>query len=433
MNVAIIGSGGREHALSIAVSKSKKLEKLYILPGNPGTSTLGTNVKIDLNDNHSIINFCKEKFIDLVIIGPEQPLINGLADELQLNQINVFGPSQDAARLEGEKSFAKKLMKESDIPTAAFEVFNKENYNNAIKYLDTIDYPIVIKADGIAAGKGVIIAENYFEAKNAIDDCFIKTVFGNAGEKIVIEEFMTGQEASVFAITDGYDFVLLPPAQDHKRILDDDKGKNTGGMGAFAPTPFVNEKMLDIISQKIIKPTLDVMNKIGNTYQGCLYCGLMLTKNGPKVVEFNCRFGDPETQVVLPLLDGDILELFYSAASGRINKNSVWYNGGSSVCVVLSSKGYPDKYEKDKEIFGLNKKFNDNIIVYHAGTKEINKRFYTNGGRVLGVTSVLKENNLHLAKQICYEAITNLSFDGIYFRKDIGDKAIKFNKQTNPN
>lgn len=425
MNVAIIGSGAREHALAFAISKSKLLTNLFILPGNPGTSKLGKNISIDISNFSLIIDFCKENFIDLVVVGPEQPLIEGLADELISHQIKVFGPTKKAARLEGEKSFTKKLMKDNGIPTASYEIFYKENYEAALSYLEKSKYPIVIKADGIAAGKGVIIAENFFEAKQAVENCFIHNAFGSAGNKIVIEEFMNGQEASIFAITDGDDFILLPAAQDHKRIFDGDKGKNTGGMGAYSPTPFVNKKMLEEISAKIINPTLKAMKDQSAKYSGCLYCGLMLTEDGPKVVEFNCRFGDPETQVVLPLLDGDLLELLISSASGQINKNAVWYNGGSSVCVVLASKGYPDQYVKGKEIYGLENVENENIIVYHAGTTYKNGKILTSGGRVLGVTSVIKENNLTIAKQTCYEAVNKINFEGMQYRKDISDKALQ--------
>ncbi|MBS3945108.1 MAG: phosphoribosylamine--glycine ligase [Melioribacter sp.] len=429
MNVVIIGSGGREHALALSVSKSKLLNKLFIIPGNPGTGKIGINILIDVNDSWGILNFCLSNSIDLVIVGPEQPLIEGISDILSKNGIKVFGPSKEAARLEGEKSFAKDLMKEYGIPTAAYEIFYKDDYEKSLTYLQNIKYPVVIKANGIAAGKGVVIAENYQSAKNAVDDCFLKHSFGNAGDKIVIEEFMTGQEASIFAITDGLDFILLPAAQDHKRIFDGDKGKNTGGMGAYAPTPFVDEEILFQISQKIVIPTLKAMRDKSANYSGCLYCGLMLTDEGPKVVEFNCRFGDPETQVVLPLLDGDLLELLITTANVKINKNSVWYNGGSSACVVAASAGYPDKYEKGKVISGIDIAENDELLVYHAGTSIKNGELVTNGGRVLGITSVIKENNLKLAKQKCYDAISKIHFDGMQFRKDICDKAL--NKNSN--
>ncbi len=424
MKVAVIGSGGREHALSLKISQSPLLEQLFIIPGNPGTKKLGSNILLDLDKNDEIVDFCQKKEIDLVVVGPEKPLINGLANALRSNGIKVFGPDKNAARIEGEKSFAKKLMQDFNIPTASFKTFTKNEYEDALKFLANSTFPTVIKADGIAAGKGVIIAENFEEAKAAIDDCFLHSTLGPAGHKVVIEEFMSGQEASVFAITDGKEFVVLPAAQDHKRIGEGDTGKNTGGMGAYAPTPFVDDKMMKIIVNTIIKPTLEAMNKTGNKYVGCLYCGLMLTQEGPKVVEFNCRFGDPETQAVLPLLQGDFLKLLYTAASGNIDKNAVSYNGGSSVCVVAASAGYPDSYEKGKKIRGLD--IDDpQIIVYHAGTKEENGDIFTNGGRVLNVTSFINENNLTKAKQKAYEGLSKIYFDGIYYRKDIADKALK--------
>lgn len=425
MRIVLIGSGGREHALADKIAESKSCSKLYILPGNPGTKQVGENILIDQDDHKGIINFCLEQKIDLVIIGPEKPLIDGLSNKLLEKGIKVFGPSLKAARIEGEKSFAKNLMKEFKIPTADFEVFNKENYDNALIYLHKVGYPIVIKADGIAAGKGVIIAESFEDAKEALKVCFVNSSFGSAGDKVVIEEFMSGQEASVFAVTDGFDFVLLPVAQDHKRIFDGDKGKNTGGMGAYAPTPFVNEQNIEMISEEIIKPVLKSLNEKGCPYVGCLYCGLMLTSQGPKVVEFNCRFGDPETQVVLPLLDGDFVELLYSAATGKINKEAIKYNGGTSVSVVVASKGYPDKYEKGFEIHGL-EHVSKNVKVYHAGTKEVNGRILTNGGRVLGVTSFTEKIDLIEAKIIAYDAITKIHFDGMFYRKDISDKAIHY-------
>jgi phosphoribosylamine---glycine ligase len=424
MKVVLIGSGGREHALAEKISESTQLEKLFILPGNPGTKKLGTNILINPDDLNIVVNFCLEQSIDLVVIGPEKPLTSGLADQLLAKGIKVFGPTKKAARIEGEKSCAKKIMKEYSIPTAKFEVFDKNNYDDAIKYLHNISYPTVIKADGIAAGKGVIIAEDFDDAREAIKECLINSSFGSAGDKVLIEEFMTGQEASIFAITDGTNFILLPAAQDHKRIFDGDRGKNTGGMGAYAPTPFVNKNDLERISEEIIEPTLRAMKEKGMPFIGCLYCGVMLTADGPKVVEFNCRFGDPETQVVLPLLEGDFLSLLYSAANGNLKKDAVKYNGKASVCVVASSGGYPDKYEKGYEIHGLDI-IQNNVKVYHAGTKEINGKYFTDGGRVLNITSVSQENNLNDAKKIVYQALTKINFDEIYFRKDISDKALK--------
>lgn len=425
MKVALIGSGGREHALALKISQSPQLKELFIIPGNPGTKNLGKNINLDINDLDEIVKFCTDKKVDLVVVGPEKPLTDGLADKLIDAGIKVFGPKKSAAKIEGEKSFAKDLMKEFGIPTAYYKVFIKEQHEEAIEYLKKINYPTVIKADGLAAGKGVLICNTLEEAQSALNECFLRSAFGKAGDKIVVEEFMTGQEASVFAVTDGVDFVLLPPAQDHKRIGDGDTGKNTGGMGAYAPTPFVDGHMMNLIAEKIVKPTINALNVKGCKYIGCLYCGLMLTDEGPKVVEFNCRFGDPETQVVLPLLDGDFLELLYSASSGALNKNAVWYNNGSSVCVVAASKGYPDSYEKWKEITGLDLINDEEIIIYHAGTSEKDGKIFTNGGRVLSITSILKENNLIKAKEKAYSALSKIYFDGIYYRKDISDKALK--------
>ncbi|AFN75671.1 phosphoribosylamine/glycine ligase [Melioribacter roseus P3M-2] len=424
MKVAVIGAGGREHALALKISRSPLLEELFIIPGNPGTKKLGSNIQLNPDNNDEIVEFCLAQKIELAVVGPEKPLTNGLADALRSKGIKVFGPDKNAARIEGEKSFAKKLMQDFNIPTADFKVFAKDQYRDALEYLENSTFPAVIKADGIAAGKGVVIADNFEEAKAAVDDCFLNSAFGSAGDKVVIEEFMTGQEASVFAITDGKDYVVLPAAQDHKRIGEGDTGKNTGGMGAYAPTPFVDDDMMKKIEDEIIKPTIDAMRETGNEYIGCLYCGLMLTPDGPKVVEYNCRFGDPETQAVLPLLQGDFLKLLYTAASGAIDKSAVSYTGGSSVCVVAASKGYPGPYEKGKEIRGLDIE-DPQIIVYHAGTIEKEGRIYTNGGRVLNITSVINENSLIKAKQKAYEGLTKIFFDGIYYRKDIADKALK--------
>jgi phosphoribosylamine--glycine ligase len=318
-------------------------------------------------------------------------------------------------------------MKEYKIPTASFDVFDKANYDNAITYLHKVSYPVVIKADGIAAGKGVIIAETFDDAREAVKECLVNSSFGTAGDKIVIEEFMTGQEASIFAITDGTEFILLPAAQDYKKIYDSDKGKNTGGMGAYAPTPFVDAMDLEIISDEIIKPTLKAMKEKGIPFIGCLYCGLMMTEDGPKVVEFNCRFGDPETQVILPLLEGDFVDLLFSAANHKLKKDTVQYNGGASVCVVAASGGYPDKFVKGFEIHGLNN-ISSNVKIFHAGTKEVDGKILTNGGRVLNITSFTEKNDLKEAKKIAYESLSKINFDGMHYRKDISDKAFNKNK-----
>ncbi|MDP4117256.1 MAG: phosphoribosylamine--glycine ligase, partial [Bacteroidota bacterium] len=403
--------------------ESSRLSKLFISPGNPGTSSLGENVRINLNDHKSLINFCKTEKIELVVVGPEIPLVAGVADILRAAGIKVFGPSAGAAAIEGEKSFAKNLMRKYNIPTAAFIEFTDEQTVETLEYLRNTVYPLVIKADGLAAGKGVVICNNYSEAETAVIEIFNSKIFGSAGRKIVIEEFMTGEEASIFAVTDGKDFICLPAAQDHKRAGDNDTGKNTGGMGAYAPAALITDELLTEIETKIIAPVIDAMKLEGVSFCGCLYCGLMITSEGPKVVEFNCRFGDPETQVVLPLLKGDFLELLYSAAQGKLNKNAVTYNGGAAVCVILASKGYPDEYLKGYEIHGLNK-IPKGTIAYHSGTIQNDKKIFTNGGRVLGITAITENNDLKAAQKNAYEAVSLISYDNIYFRSDIAGKGI---------
>ena len=424
MNVSIIGSGGREHALALKIKESSLLDKLYILPGNPGTRFLGENVDIHPSEQNRILEFCKEKEIDLVVIGPEQPLVEGLANILRENQIIVFGPNKEAAQIESSKYFAKKVMKESGVPTAKYLPFTSNMLGPAKEYVKNKKYPCVIKADGLAAGKGVFICNNSSEAEEALNLIFHDKVFGESGEKVLVEEYLTGEEISVFAICDGNEFVCLPASQDHKRIGDNDTGKNTGGMGAYAPVPIVTPKMFEEIKNRIFFPVIQNLNKRNAGFIGCMYAGLIITDEGPKVIEFNCRFGDPETQVVLPLIKGDFLHLLYTASRGNIDKTVVEYNGGSSICVVAASNGYPDSYQKGFEIKGLNELPAD-IIVYHAGTKEENGKILTNGGRVLGVTSVLPDFNLMLAKQKVYKAIEQIHFNNIYFRKDISDKALK--------
>ena len=424
MKVAVIGSGGREHALALKISESRMLGKLYIIPGNPGTSLIGENVSIDILNNTEILNFCNEKEIDLVVVGPEQPLVNGLADKLRAGGILVFGPDSAASEIEAYKTFAKHIMLSAGVPTAKYLEFNTSMYNHLQEFIKQKKYPCVIKADGLAAGKGVVICNNAEEAEAALKAFFIDRIFGASGDKILIEEFLEGEEASVFAITDGTNFICLPASQDHKRIGDNDTGKNTGGMGAYAPAPAVTNQMLNEISVKIIAPTLKALKAEGRPFIGCLYAGLILTSKGIKVIEFNCRFGDPETQAVIPLLKGDFLKLLYSAAEGKLDKNSVLYNGGSAVCVVAASAGYPGQYKKGLEIFGLDE-IPENTIVFHAGTKEDNGKLLTNGGRVLGVTSVLEENDLQKAKNLAYKAMEKIHFSNMYYRRDITDKALK--------
>ena len=424
MKVAVIGSGGREHALALKINESEMLKKLYIIPGNPGTAQIGENVNLDINNNAEILSFCNEKEVDLVVIGPEQQLVNGLADELRANDTLVFGPDSAASEIEEYKTFAKNLMLSADVPTAKYIEFKSSMYDHAKDFIQQKKYPCVIKADGLAAGKGVVICNNSEEAETALKSFFIDRIFGKSGDKILIEEFLEGEEASVFAITDGNNFICLPASQDHKRIGDNDTGKNTGGMGAYAPAPVITKQMLNEISVKVIAPTLQALKAQDRPFIGCLYAGLILTTDGIKVIEFNCRFGDPETQAVLPLLKGDFLKLLYSAAEGKLDVNSVSYNGGSAVCVVAASLGYPGQYQKGLEIFGLDE-LPENTIVFHAGTKENKGKILTNGGRVLGITSVLEENDLQKAKNLAYKAMDKIHFSNMYYRTDIGDKAIK--------
>lgn len=424
MNVVIIGSGGREHALALKIKESSDLNNLYVLPGNPGTRFLGENIDINSSDHTKVVEFCKEKKIDLVVIGPEQPLVEGLANVLRENKINVFGPSKEAAQIESSKYFAKQVMKEAGVPTAKYLSFTSNMLAPAKEYIRSKKYPCVIKADGLAAGKGVFVCYEPKEAEEALNLIFHDKVFGESGEKVLIEEFLVGEEVSVFAICDGNEFICLPAAQDHKRIGDNDTGKNTGGMGAYAPAPIVTPKMFEEIKNRILYPVIKTLNSRNSTFIGCLYAGLIITEEGIKVIEFNCRFGDPETQAVLPIVKGNFLQLLHSASLGKIDKAAVEYNGGSSVCVVAASGGYPDSFEKGFEITGLDEQL-VGILVYHAGTKEVNGKIITNGGRVLGVTSVLPDFNLMLAKDLAYKALSGIKFKNIYYRNDISDKAFK--------
>lgn len=423
MNVCLIGSGGREHALAYRIKKSKSLTNLFIITGNPGTKPVGTNISINTDNQNEVIEFCKINKIDLVVIGPEKQLVEGLADVLRQNGIKVFGPDKKAADIEAHKSFSKSLMKKYSIPTADYCEFNADEKESALSFLKKSNYPIVIKADGLAAGKGVLICNDFKEAEKAIENVFTEKIFGSAGSKVIIEEFMKGLEASIFAVTDGSDYLCLPAAQDHKRVGNGDTGKNTGGMGAYAPAPLITPELQNEINKKIIEPTLKALEAEGRKFIGCLYTGIMVTKEGPKVVEFNCRFGDPETQAVLPLVEGDFLSLLYSAADGKLDKNCVSFLNGASVCVVTASGGYPDEFEKGFEITGLDAIADPEIIVYHAGTKEVNGKIVTNGGRVLSVTSIINKNDLKAAKTKAYAAVDKIKYNKLYYRSDISDKA----------
>ncbi len=425
MNVLVIGSGGREHALSWKIKQSPKLQKLFVVPGNAGTEQIASNVSLDVTNHKAVIDFCRKEEIALVVVGPEVPLVQGIADSLRKAGVNVFGPSKQAALIEGEKSFAKDLMSEYGIPTAAYKVFYKSDKEKILDYLSKSNYPVVLKVSGLAAGKGVVICKNFDEAKETIHEVIEKGRFGEAAEKIVIEEFLEGEEASVFVITDGKEYFFLTPAQDHKRIYDNDEGPNTGGMGAYAPAPVVTPEVLKKVEIKIVVPVLNALQEKAGGFVGCLYVGLMIHENEPKVVEFNCRFGDPETQVVLPLVEGDFLEVLYSAAVGHLNKEAVKLKNATAVCVVAASAGYPGAYKKGFEITGLEEAEKEGALIFHAGTKAENGKILTNGGRVLCVTSVVENNDLTYCKEKSYEALAKTNFNGIYYRKDIADKGIK--------
>ena len=425
MNVLVIGSGGREHAIMWKVSQSPKLTKLYALPSNPGMAELAENVNgISVDDHVAVTSFCKDKQIDLVIIGPEAPLAAGLVDSLSAEGIRCFGPSQGAAQIEASKSFAKDFMARHNIPTATYATFS--NYDEAIGYLESIDYPIVIKASGLAAGKGVILPETDEEAKSTLEDILVKKVFGEAGVEVVIEERMTGQEVSLMAFTDGTSVVPMLPAQDHKRLLDGDKGLNTGGMGAYAPAPIFTPELMNEAVENVLKPAVNGMKSEGNPFVGVLYAGLMLTPNGIRTLEFNCRFGDPETQVVLPLLETDLIEIAAACADGNLANINIQWKNNAAVCVVLASKGYPEKVESGKVV--TIEKLPDDMVCFHAGTKTENGNLITSGGRVFGLTAWA--DNIKTAIHNVYANIGKISFEGVQYRTDIAGKALQPDLKT---
>ena len=420
MDVLVIGSGGREHAITWKVVQSPKAEKVFVLPGNPGTSQIATNVEGVSVDNHQdVIGFCKTNQVDLVIVGPEIPLADGLVDSLSDAGIRIFGPKQAAAQIEASKVFSKDFMARHNIPTARYVTFTR--IDEATRYLQSIDYPIVIKASGLAAGKGVILPETDDEAKSTLEDILVKKVFGEAGAEVVIEERMTGQEVSLMAFTDGTSVVPMLPAQDHKRLLDGDKGLNTGGMGAYAPAPIFTSAMMDEAIEKVLKPAVDGMRSEGNPFVGVLYAGLMLTPNGIRTLEFNCRFGDPETQVVLPLLETDLVKIAEACVDGRLSEVDVHWKNGAAVCVVLASKGYPEKPEKGQVVsFG---ELPQDTICFHAGTKQNEADVVTSGGRVFSLTAW--SSDIASAVQKVYANVDKVTFDGMQYRKDIAHRALE--------
>jgi phosphoribosylamine--glycine ligase len=426
MNILIIGSGGREHAIAWKLRQSQKVDKLYCAPGNTGIGEIAELVPVKADDLTGLLAFARTNKIDLTVVGPELPLTLGIVDMFVNEGLRVFGPSKLAAEIEGSKVYAKEFMRKYKIPTADFKTFDVTKRYDAERYIDEIPAPIVIKANGLAAGKGAVVCETKDKALEVLHEMMVQKVLGEAGEQVVIEEYMLGEEASLLIITDGLHFVTLPAAQDHKRILDGDRGKNTGGMGAYAPTPFVTEKDLERIQRSIIKPTLSGLRKEGRRYVGCLYFGLMLTQSGPKVVEFNCRFGDPETQAILPLVGGDFAYLLVSAVDGTLQNFKMKQVDKTAVCVVIASGGYPDKYETGKEILGLDGLAGlEDVTVFHAGTKLERGKVVTSGGRVLGVTAVGSQANFEATILRAYQGVSRITFDGAYYRSDIGAKALR--------
>ena len=421
MNILLLGSGGREHSLVKSLYESSKNKKIFCAPGNPGIEEFAKLININISNNNEVLELCIAKKIGLVVIGPEIPLVNGLADFLLKNNILVFGPRKKAAQLEGSKKFTKEICKKYDIPTAKFKTFDDET--SALEYLKEQLFPIVIKADGLAAGKGVIIAESYKEAEKAVKEIF-SGLFNDAGKEIVIEEFLIGEEVSYFIIADEDDFIELTSAQDHKRIGVGDTGPNTGGMGAYSPAPLMNRELKEITVNKIIKPTLKAMKDLGCPYTGILYAGLMITKEGPKLIEYNVRFGDPECQVILPRLKSDLLSLIISSCKNSLKKQTVEWDDRFALTIVMASKGYPNDYKTGYEINGIKKASNQrDIYIYHAGTKKVNDITQTNGGRVLNITSLGK--TVKEANKSALSAVNMINWDGSYYRNDIGWRAIK--------
>lgn len=420
MNILVVGGGGREHAIIKKLKENKRVSKIFAAPGNGGIAKDAKCVDIGAKEIDKICEFAVSNKIDFAVVAPDDPLVLGAVDALNAKGIKCFGPKKDAAIIEGSKIFSKNLMKKYNIPTAEYEVFS--NPEDALKYLETAKIPTVIKADGLALGKGVVIANTRDEAKNAVKSMMEDKIFGESGSSIVIEEFLEGPEVSVLSFTDGKTLVPMISSMDHKRAKDNDEGLNTGGMGTIAPNPCYTKEIADECMEKIFIPTIRAMEKEGRTFSGCLYFGLMITKDGPKVIEYNCRFGDPETQVVLPLLKSDLLDIMLDIADGKLSEDKVEFSDKSACCVVMASNGYPQKYETGFEL-----KYSDDINVYVAGAKIKDGKLVTGGGRVIGVTAV--SDDLESAIEKAYKDVEKVSFDNAFYRKDIGKRALKILKQ----
>lgn len=419
MKVLIVGGGGREHAIAWKLSQSDRITKLYCAPGNAGISEIAQCVPIGAKEISKLVKFAKDENIDFTVVGMDDPLVMGIVDEFEHEGLKIFGPSKNAAMIEGSKVFSKSIMKKYNIPTARYEVF--DNYIEALKYIESQPTPIVIKADGLALGKGVLICNSLDESKNAIKQIMVDKKFGNSGNKIVVEEFLSGQEISVLSFCDGKTIIPMVSAQDHKRALDGDRGLNTGGMGTFSPSRIYTDDIANTCMETIFKPTLNAMNSEGIPFKGVLYFGLMLTSDGMKVIEYNARFGDPEAQVVIPRLKTDLLSIFEACVDGNLDKINIEWENNAAVCVMLASGGYPEIYKKGYEITGIeNLKNRQDIIIFHSGTVIKENKLVTDGGRVLGITGI--GNDLDIAINTAYEGVKLVNFNNKHFRTDIGIK-----------
>lgn len=425
MKVLVVGGGGREHALIRKIKESSKVDEIFCTPGNGGISYDAKCFDVSATDIEGVVDLAKKLSVDLVVVAPDDPLVAGMVDALNDAGFKTFGPRANAAIIEGSKVFSKELMQKYNIPTAEYKVF--DNANDAIEYIkEKNEFPTVIKADGLALGKGVIIPENLDDAVAGVKEIMEDKIFGASGNNIVVEEFLTGPEVSVLAFTDGKCVKPMVSSMDHKRALDGDKGLNTGGMGTVSPNPYYTEEVAAECMDKIFMPTINAMNQEGRTFKGCLYFGLMITPKGPKVIEYNCRFGDPETQVVLPRLKTDIIEIFEAINNETLSELDIEWSEKACACVIMASGGYPKSYKKGVEITGLTSGQLDGVTVYHAGTKIENDKLVTSGGRVLGVTAL--GDSLADALKKSYEAVENIHFDNAHYRKDIGKRALEANK-----
>lgn len=420
MKVLVVGGGGREHALAWKLSQSKKVKKIYAAPGNPGISQIATCVDILATDIQGLVRFAEEKRIDLTVVGPEVPLALGIVDEFSKKGLKIFGPNKHASRIEADKSFSRDFMHRFGIPAPRFQIYDTSS--GALKYTKTINkYPVVVKASGLAGGKGTFVVNTRKEYEKTVDEILVQHRLGEAGNTIVVEEFLTGQEASIFVLTDGITITYLPSSQDHKRLHDRNRGPNTGGMGAYAPYP-TNRRVANIIEQVIIQPTILSLKDQGIDYKGVLYAGIILTSLGPKVLEFNCRFGDPETQAMFPIIESDLFEALLAVSNGELSDIEIKVRNHWSICVVLASGGYPFEYRVGEEIV-YKEKLSAKTLVFHAGTKMEDSKLVTASGRVLNV--VMTHENLKIAKQRVYEEIKKIHFHGMYYRKDIGNSGMK--------